>query len=52
MGGGSRNLLNDYSGLPRFIAALRGRGFGDADIARLAGGNYVRVFDRSTGRNT
>jgi membrane dipeptidase len=37
---------NDYPALP---AALRRRGFGEADIAKVLGGNFVRVFDEVWG---
>jgi len=37
---------NDYPALP---AALRRRGFGEADIAKVLGGNFVRVFNEVWG---
>ncbi|WP_017615487.1 dipeptidase [Nocardiopsis salina] len=36
--------LEDVSGYPRLFAALAGRGWSDADLAKLAGGNVLRVL--------
>ena len=36
--------LEDVSGYPRLLAALADRGWSDADLARLAGGNALRVL--------
>jgi membrane dipeptidase len=36
--------LGDASGLPRLVEALRGRGYGDAEIEQLAHGNWLRVL--------
>jgi len=36
--------LEDVSGYPRLFAALAGRGWSDADLAQLAGGNTLRVM--------
>ncbi len=36
--------LRDASGLPRLMDALRERGYGDAELAKLAHENWLRVF--------
>ncbi len=36
--------LEDVSGYPRLLVALADRGWSDADLARLAGGNVLRVL--------
>jgi membrane dipeptidase len=36
--------LGDAAGLPRLVEALRGRGYGDAELAKLAHGNWLRVL--------
>jgi membrane dipeptidase len=36
--------LRDVSGLPRVVDALRAAGFGDAEVARIAWDNWVRVL--------
>ncbi|WP_226345295.1 dipeptidase [Agilicoccus flavus] len=36
--------LEDVSGYPRLLAALADRGWSDADLAKLAGGNLVRAW--------
>ena len=36
--------LEDVSGYPRLLAALADRGWSDHDLARLAGGNALRVL--------
>ena len=36
--------LEDVSGYPRLLAALADRGWSDADLAALAGGNVLRVL--------
>ena len=36
--------LEDVSGYPRLFAALADRGWSDADLAQLAGGNVLRVM--------
>ncbi len=36
--------LDDVSGYPRLLAALADRGWSDADLAALAGGNALRVL--------
>ena len=41
--------LKDAAGLPRLTAALRARGHTDADLAKLAHGNWVRVLRQTWG---
>ncbi len=36
--------LEDVTGYPRLLAALADRGWSDADLAGLAGGNALRVL--------
>jgi membrane dipeptidase len=36
--------LRDVTGLPAVLEALRGAGFGDADLHRVATGNWLRVL--------
>ena len=36
--------LEDVTGYPRLLAALADRGWSDADLAALAGGNALRVL--------
>ena len=45
--GRSQALWNDYADFPVVVQLLRGAGFSAADIGKLAGGNYVRVFNQS-----
>ena len=42
--------LEDVSGYPRLLAALADRGWSDADLARLAGGNALRVLGEAEER--
>ena len=42
--------LEDVSGYPRLLAALADRGWSDADLARLAGGNALRVLGAAEDR--
>ena len=35
-------IVDDFAGLPD---ALRRRGFGEADVAKVLGGNFLRVFE-------
>ncbi len=37
--------LGDVASYPRLLAALADRGWSDADLAKLAGGNMLRVLD-------
>ena len=41
--------LKDAAGLPRLMAALRARAHTDADVAKLAHGNWVRVLRETWG---
>jgi membrane dipeptidase len=41
--------LKDAAGLPRLMQALRARGHTDADLAKLAHGNWVRVLRETWG---
>lgn len=42
--------LEDVSGYPRLLAALADRGWSDDDLARLAGGNALRVLGAAEDR--
>ena len=42
--------LEDVSGYPRLLAALADRGWSDADLAALAGGNALRVLGAAAER--
>ena len=39
--------LEDVSGYPRLLAALAERGWSDADLAALTGGNALRVLGKA-----
>lgn len=39
--------LGDAAGLPKLIEALRAHGFGQAELARIAHENWIRVLERS-----
>jgi membrane dipeptidase len=41
--------LEDVSKMPGITQALLGRGYSVADIAKIAGGNFLRVFDQVCG---
>lgn len=43
-GGGGVNGMNDVTALPRITARLRREGFSEADIAKVMGGNLLRVM--------
>jgi membrane dipeptidase len=45
-GGGGVAGMEDIVALPRITARLRREGFSDADIAKIAGGNLLRVLRR------
>jgi membrane dipeptidase len=47
VGGTARNVWFDYGLFPDVVRALRQKGFSPADIGKIAGGNYVRVFNAS-----
>ena len=40
-------VWDDYASFPLVVQSMRRRGFGAQEIRKIAGGNYVRVFDRS-----
>jgi membrane dipeptidase len=42
--------LGDVSGLPALLGELRAAGFGDADLERIAWGNWERVLRETWGR--
>lgn len=42
--------LEDVGTYPRLFAALAARGWSDVDMAKLAGGNFLRVLDARNGR--
>jgi len=48
IGGAPANLVTDYRDFPILLKKLRERGFSAEEIGKIAGGNYVRVFNRST----
>jgi membrane dipeptidase len=52
IGGASKNHFTDYRDFPLLLKLLRERGFSPEEIGKIAGGNYVRVFNRSTGPGT
>src|SRR5262249_20330692 len=39
--------LGGLAGLPKLVAALRDRGYGEADVDRITHGNWLRVLGRS-----
>ena len=43
-GGGGVIGMEDVSRVPRITARLRREGYGDADIAKIMGGNFLRVL--------
>ncbi len=49
IGGAAKNHLTDYRDFPLVLKLLRERGFSPEEIGKIVGGNYVRVFNRSTG---
>jgi hypothetical protein len=42
--------LEDVSRLPRITALLLGRGYSAADVKKILGGNFLRVFRKVIGR--
>lgn len=38
-------VFDTYANLPYFVAGLRQHGLHDEDVAKLVGGNFLRVFD-------
>ena len=41
--------LKDAAGLPRLMQALADRGYGDAELTKIAHGNWVRVLRATWG---
>jgi membrane dipeptidase len=39
--------LGDVTALPRLMDAMRTAGFGEEDLAQIAYGNWVRVFENT-----
>ena len=39
--------LDDVAGYPRLLAELARRGWSDGDLAKLAGGNFLRVLRKA-----
>ena len=38
-------VFDTYTKLPHYVAGLRGRGLSDGDVAKLIGGNFLRLFE-------
>jgi membrane dipeptidase len=47
VGGSARTLWADYATFPEIVRSLRQKGLSATDIGKVAGGNYVRVFNAS-----
>jgi membrane dipeptidase len=47
IGGRVRSVWTDYASFPDIVRFLRQKGFSAADIGKIVGGNYVRVFNAS-----
>ena len=45
--GTSEAISSDYGDFPVVVQLLRRAGFSAADVGKLVGGNYVRVFNQS-----
>ena len=45
--GGTPAVWDDYRDFPLIVRLMRGRGFSPDEIRKIAGGNYVRVFNLS-----
>jgi membrane dipeptidase len=45
VGGSGHNVWSDYASFPEIVRLLRYKGFSAADIGKIVGGNYVRVFN-------
>jgi membrane dipeptidase len=45
--GQSQAVWTDYADFPQIVELLRRKGFSRADVGKLVGGNYVRVFNQS-----
>lgn len=46
---GAKDVIPDHSHLGAFTEQLVIRGYSDADIAKVLGGNFLRVFEQTTG---
>lgn len=44
MDGNYKPVLTEYADFPALAAALLYRGMGERDVARVMGGNFLRVF--------
>ncbi len=42
--------FSDYGDWPRILEALSARGYSDEDVAKIAGENYLRIYDSTWGR--
>jgi membrane dipeptidase len=49
--GQSQAVWTDYADFPQIVELLRRKGFSSADVGKLVGGNYVRVFNQSVQTN-
>ncbi|MBM3218304.1 MAG: peptidase M19 [Candidatus Rokubacteria bacterium] len=47
---GARGLFPEYDHDPRFVDAMLRGGFTPADVAKIIGGNYLRIFAASVGQ--
>jgi membrane dipeptidase len=47
IGGRIRSVWTDHASFPEIVRFLRQKGFNAADIGKIVGGNYVRVFNAS-----
>jgi len=45
--GQSQAVWIDYADFPQIVELLRRKGFSSADVGKLVGGNYIRVFNQS-----
>jgi len=48
--GQSQAVWTDYADFPQIVELLRRKGFSSADVGKLVGGNYVRVFNQQSVR--
>jgi membrane dipeptidase len=47
VGGAGQHIWSDYASFPEIVHLLWQKGFSAAEIGKIAGGNYVRVFNSS-----